>query len=306
MVSRGCGASSKRSLSARIVDRERGSCSVPARVVAAASTPMRWRHAALGCVRRRKPVADRVPDRRATASSLSAASMTTQRSGSPAAMSRKVMRKAWWKASSSPSKRSRPERPPRRAPRAPARSRPADRESSVRSGRVSPTVTRSSARMKSRIEIAERSLIGARRIGETVADDECAGGERRPDRIVEMVDAGGGKRRAPPPPGRAALTPASSRCAQGFRRPANRRAHASRWPRSRAPRAARRDGGSASICRSLRRLQGDETSAFGSRWIIASRLNSSRHISGTGRSPVRNRHPWRAAAATRHRRLAPS
>ena len=59
----------------------------------------------------------------------------------------------------------------------------------VRSGRQSPTATCSSRSISEGASRPARALVGARRIGETVAHDPGAARERRRDQRVDMVDA---------------------------------------------------------------------------------------------------------------------
>ena len=128
-----------------------------------------------------------------TSSSDFSASITAQRAGSAAAMSRKARRSTAVEVDPLGFE-------PVRAASARASGRPARAPSpagmsriSVRSGRFRPTTTSSRRATNAGRQVARGALIGAGRIGEAVADHPGAAFERRQDRRVQMVDAGGGE-----------------------------------------------------------------------------------------------------------------
>ena len=133
------------------------------------------------------------PDRGATSSSAASASMTAQRCGSARGdveegLAQRLVEgeplalKSVGRVRAAPRGRARQSLPG-----------PAGRASSVRSGRLSPTATSLELRDQARRQLARGALIGARRIGESVANHPGAPLQRRRDRLVDMVDPRGGE-----------------------------------------------------------------------------------------------------------------
>ena len=117
--------------------------------------------------------------------------MTAQRSGSARAIARNASRSVSWKARPSLSNRSASSPSPRRAA---ARARPLGDRQIQDQGQIRPAGADRDALQAGeqlRVELAGRALIGARRIGEAVANHPVAAAQRRRDRRVDMVDARG-------------------------------------------------------------------------------------------------------------------